>query len=88
MMAKSLSTNSIRCKTLIWHDSKFMVRQVKNLHMKEFSQTISISIHDDDDNDYMEENTSNVLRHQYKKLKSYPRTYLPKAYLLYVPPSK
>jgi hypothetical protein len=79
MRAKFLSINGIRCKTLIWHDSKFMVRWVKNSCIREFNRTIFISIHDN--NDYMDEGTSNVLRHQQIKLKAYPRTYLLKGYL-------
>jgi hypothetical protein len=35
---------------------KLMVIQVKNSHMREFSQTILISIHDD--TNYMEESTT------------------------------
>jgi hypothetical protein len=46
MRAKSLSINYIRYKTLIWHDSKSMVRWVKNSRRREFSQTIPVSIHD------------------------------------------
>jgi hypothetical protein len=36
------------CKkwVLHWHDSKSMVRQVKNSHMKELSRAILIWIHD------------------------------------------
>jgi hypothetical protein len=52
MRAKPLSINNIRYKTLIWHESKFMIRWVKSSHMKEFRWTIFNSIHDD--NDYME----------------------------------
>jgi hypothetical protein len=44
MRAKSLSINGIKCKALTWHDSKSMVRQVKNLRMKEISQTTLVSI--------------------------------------------
>jgi hypothetical protein len=46
MRAKYLSINDIRCKTLIWHDFKSMVRWVKNSRMKEIGWTILISIHD------------------------------------------
>jgi hypothetical protein len=46
MRAKYLSINDIRCKTLIWHDFKSMVRRVKNSRMKEIGWTILISIHD------------------------------------------
>jgi hypothetical protein len=47
--------------------------------MREFSQTILNSIHDNDD--YMEESTSGVLRHQHTKVKAYTRAYLSGAYL-------
>jgi hypothetical protein len=46
MRAKSLSINGIRCKMLIWHNSKSMVRWVKNSCMKEFCGAIVFSIND------------------------------------------
>jgi hypothetical protein len=46
MRVKSLSINGIRCKTLIWHYSKSMIRWVKNSCMKEINRTILVSIHD------------------------------------------
>jgi hypothetical protein len=46
MRAKPLSTNSIRYKMLDRHDFKFTIRQVKNLRVRKFRQTIRVSIHD------------------------------------------
>jgi hypothetical protein len=44
MRAKPLSINGIRYKMSDQHDSKFMIRQVKNLHMIEISQMIITSL--------------------------------------------
>jgi hypothetical protein len=60
MRAKLLSMNCIRCKMLIWHDSKFTVRRTQSSCMRESSRTIFDSVHDN--KDYMEEDATNVYR--------------------------
>jgi hypothetical protein len=69
MRAKHLSTNNIRFKTLIRHDSKFTIRQVKNLRMRDFNRTILNSIHDN--SHYMEGDISIASRHNHIMLKPY-----------------
>jgi hypothetical protein len=46
-----------------------MIRQVKSLRVRDFSQTIFDSIHDN--SHYMEEDTSSIYRHGHIILKSY-----------------
>jgi hypothetical protein len=53
MRARPLLTNNVRYKTLIRHDSKFTIRQTKSLRVRDFSQAIFDSIHDN--SHYMEE---------------------------------
>jgi hypothetical protein len=82
MRAKPLSMNDIRYKMLIRHDSRFEIRQVKSLHVRDFSRTILNSIHDN--SHYIEEDILCVYRHdQIMKKNPIPRTCLPGASLQY-----
>jgi hypothetical protein len=70
MRAKPLSTNYVTCKMLDRHNSKFMVRQVKSLRMREFSQTIFNFTHDN--SCYMKTYIKYILQEKPYNSKGYP----------------
>jgi hypothetical protein len=67
MRAKPLSTNSIKHKMFIQHDSQFTIRGVKNLHVRDFSRTIFNSTHDN--SHYMGEDVESVYIQDHAMLK-------------------
>jgi uncharacterized membrane protein len=79
MRAKPLSTSIIRYKTLIYLYSQFTIRRVQNFHVRDFSQAIYNSIHDNIH--YMEDDVSRVYKHDQIMLNPTPKTYLPGASL-------
>jgi hypothetical protein len=67
MRAEPLLTNNIRYEMLVRHDSQLMKRRIKSLRIRDFSQTILNSIHDN--SHYMKEDIKNVHIHGHVMVK-------------------